>query len=72
MDTVSQTVELPAQRQNRRHPLEWKRSVVEQTFEPGASVAIQTMNNKAPALHMTNTHFDDPTGLSPDTLPRVT
>jgi transposase len=39
MDTVTQTVELPAKRQNRRHPLEWKRSVVEQTFEPGASVA---------------------------------
>ena len=36
---MTQPVELPARRQNRRHPLEWKRSVVEQTFEPGASVA---------------------------------
>ncbi|MEM5300180.1 transposase [Burkholderia sp. JPY481] len=46
MDTVSQTVELPARRQNQRHPLEWKRSVVEQTFEPGAAVArIARENN---------------------------
>ncbi|BFG81377.1 hypothetical protein PTKU46_94110 [Paraburkholderia terrae] len=29
---------------------------------------IQSMNNKARALHMANTHFDDPTGLSPDNL----
>ncbi|MGF6904770.1 IS66-like element accessory protein TnpA [Paraburkholderia sp. GAS348] len=45
MDTVTQTVELPAKRQNRRHPLEWKRSVVEQTFEPGASVARVARDN---------------------------
>ncbi|MFP3247021.1 MAG: transposase, partial [Paraburkholderia sp.] len=46
MDTVSQTVELPAKRQNRRHPLEWKRSVVEQTLEPGAAVArVDRENN---------------------------
>jgi len=42
---VTQTVELPAKRQNRRHPLEWKRSVVEQTFEPGASVARIARDN---------------------------
>ena len=45
MDTVTQTVELPARRQDRRHPLEWKRSVVEQTFEPGASVARVARDN---------------------------
>ena len=45
MDTVTQTVELPAKRQNRRHPLEWKRSVVEQTFKPGASVARIARDN---------------------------
>jgi transposase len=45
MDTVPQTVELPVRRQNRRHPLEWKRSVVEQTFEPGASVARVARDN---------------------------
>ncbi|WP_321872058.1 MULTISPECIES: IS66-like element accessory protein TnpA [Burkholderiaceae] len=42
---MSQTVELPAKRQNRRHPLEWKRSVVEQTFEPGAAVARVAREN---------------------------
>ncbi|MFM0257246.1 IS66-like element accessory protein TnpA [Paraburkholderia sediminicola] len=42
---MPQTVELPAKRQNRRHPLEWKRSVVEQTFEPGASVARVARDN---------------------------
>ena len=45
MDTVTQTVELPTRRQNRRHPLELKRSVVEQTFEPGASVARVARDN---------------------------
>lgn len=45
MDTVTQTVELHAKRQNRRHPLEWKRSIVEQTFEPGASVARVARDN---------------------------
>lgn len=45
MDTVTQTVGLPARRQNRRHPLEWKRSVVGQTFEPGASVARVARDN---------------------------
>ena len=45
MDTVSQTVELPIRRQNRRHTLEWKRSVVEQTFEPGAAVARVAREN---------------------------
>jgi D-alanyl-D-alanine endopeptidase (penicillin-binding protein 7) len=29
---------------------------------------IQRMNNKARALRMSNTHFDDPTGFSPDNL----
>ena len=42
---MTQTVELPARRQDRRHPLEWKRSVVEQTFEPGASVARVARDN---------------------------
>ena len=42
---MPQTVELPAKRQNRRHPSEWKRSVVEQTFEPGASVARVARDN---------------------------
>ncbi|MFP3187217.1 MAG: transposase [Paraburkholderia sp.] len=45
MDRVPQTVELPAKRQNRRYPLEWKRSVVEQTSEPGASVARVARDN---------------------------
>src|ERR1700761_8414848 len=45
MDTVTQAVALTARRQNRRHPLEWKRSVVEQTFEPGASVARVARDN---------------------------
>jgi transposase len=45
MDTVPQTVDLSAKRQNRRYPLEWKRSVVEQTFEPGASVARVARDN---------------------------
>lgn len=36
---MSQAVELPIRCQNRRHTLEWKRTVVEQTFEPGAAVA---------------------------------
>ena len=49
MDTVTQTVELPAKRQNRRYPLEWKRSVVEQTFEPGASVARVSRDNNVNA-----------------------
>jgi transposase len=42
---VSQTVELPVRRQNRRHPLEWKRSIVEQTFQPGAAVARVAREN---------------------------
>ena len=46
---MSQTVELPAKRQNRRHPLEWKRTVVEQTFEPGASVARVARDNNVNA-----------------------
>ncbi|WP_112175217.1 transposase [Paraburkholderia unamae] len=33
----AQTVELSAKRQNQRHPLERKRSVVERTFDPGAA-----------------------------------
>ena len=45
MDTVPQTVELSTKRQNRRHPMEWKRSVVEQTFEPGASLARVAREN---------------------------
>lgn len=45
MDTVPQTVELPTKRQNRRHTVEWKRSVVEQTFEAGASVARVAREN---------------------------
>jgi transposase len=49
MDTVPQTVELPVRRENRRHPLEWKRSVVEQTFEPGASVARVARDNNVNA-----------------------
>ncbi|WP_408183192.1 MULTISPECIES: transposase [Paraburkholderia] len=45
MDTVTQTVELPARRQNRRHALERKRLVVEQTLEPGDSVARVARDN---------------------------
>ncbi|WP_424061336.1 transposase [Paraburkholderia sp.] len=49
---MTQTVELPARRQNRRHPLEWKRSVVDQTSEPGASVSRVARDNNINANQM--------------------
>ena len=39
VDRVTQTVKIPPKRQTRRHPMEWKRTIVAQTFEPGASVS---------------------------------
>lgn len=45
MDRVTQTVEIPPKRQTRRHPTEWKRTIVAQTFEPGASVARVAREN---------------------------
>ena len=43
-------------------------SALSRAFPGGQPAFIQTMNNKARALHMASTHFDDPTGLSPDNL----
>ncbi|RQR61351.1 hypothetical protein DIE18_12650 [Burkholderia sp. Bp9125] len=45
VDRVTQTVELPPKRQTRRHPIEWKRTIVALTFEPGASVARVAREN---------------------------
>lgn len=42
---MTQTVELPAGRKNRRYPLEWKRWIVERTLESGASVARVSREN---------------------------
>ncbi|MFM0511679.1 transposase [Paraburkholderia sp. RL17-373-BIF-A] len=52
METVPQTVELPTRRQSRQHPMEWKRSVVEQTFEVGASVARVARENNINAIQV--------------------
>jgi len=43
-------------------------SALSRAFPGGQSAFIQKMNEKARALHMADTHFDDPTGLSPDNL----
>ncbi|QQC65455.1 transposase [Paraburkholderia ginsengisoli] len=45
VDRVTQTVEIPPKRQTRRHPTEWKRTIVALTFEPGASVARVAREN---------------------------
>ncbi|WP_368042126.1 IS66-like element accessory protein TnpA [Burkholderia metallica] len=42
---MTQTVEIPSKRQTRRHPTEWKRTIVVLTFEPGASVARVAREN---------------------------
>ncbi|HXZ08224.1 MAG TPA: serine hydrolase [Paraburkholderia sp.] len=41
-------------------------SALSRAYPGGQSAFIRTMNHKAHELHMTDTHFDDPTGLSPD------
>jgi D-alanyl-D-alanine endopeptidase (penicillin-binding protein 7) len=41
-------------------------SALSRAFPGGQPAFIRKMNEKARALHMANTHFDDPTGLSPD------
>lgn len=41
-------------------------SALSRAFPGGQSAFIHKMNEKARALHMANTHFADPTGLSPD------
>ncbi|WP_157648445.1 IS66-like element accessory protein TnpA [Burkholderia ubonensis] len=42
---MTQTVEIPSKRQTRRHPTEWKRTIVALTFEPGAAVARVAREN---------------------------
>ena len=42
---MTQTIEIPPKRQTRRHPTEWKRTIVALTFEPGASVARVAREN---------------------------
>ncbi|MCA8052800.1 IS66-like element accessory protein TnpA [Burkholderia arboris] len=42
---MTQTVEIPSKRQSRRHPTEWKRTIVALTFEPDASVARVAREN---------------------------
>ncbi|KPJ33953.1 IS66-like element accessory protein TnpA [Burkholderia multivorans] len=42
---MTQTVEIRPKRQTRRHPTEWKRTIVALTFEPGASVARVAREN---------------------------
>ncbi len=41
-------------------------SALSRAFPGGQPAFIRKMNEKARAMHMANTHFDDPTGLSPD------
>jgi len=41
-------------------------SALSRAFPGGQPAFIRTMNHKARDLHMTDTHFDDPTGLSPE------
>ncbi|MEX3951797.1 D-alanyl-D-alanine carboxypeptidase family protein [Paraburkholderia sp. EG287B] len=43
-------------------------SALSHAFPGGQPAFIRLMNEKARALHMANTHFDDPTGLSPENL----
>ena len=43
-------------------------SALSRAFPGGQPAFIRRMNEKARALHLANTHFDDPTGLSPDDL----
>ncbi|WP_434667568.1 serine hydrolase [Paraburkholderia sp. A3BS-1L] len=43
-------------------------SALSRAFPGGQPAFIQKMNEKARALHMADTHFDDPSGLSPDNL----
>ena len=43
-------------------------SALSRAFPGGQAAFIRQMNEKARALHMANSHFDDPTGLSPENL----
>ncbi|MPW21324.1 D-alanyl-D-alanine carboxypeptidase [Paraburkholderia sp. CNPSo 3157] len=43
-------------------------SALSRSFPGGQSVFIQQMNLKARSLNMSDTHFEDPTGLSPDNV----
>jgi len=43
-------------------------SALSRSFPGGQSEFIQQMNLKARTLHMADTHFQDPTGLSPDNV----
>ncbi|WP_321908226.1 MULTISPECIES: D-alanyl-D-alanine carboxypeptidase family protein [unclassified Paraburkholderia] len=43
-------------------------SALSRAFPGGQPAFIRKMNEKARALHMADTHFNDPTGLSPDNL----
>ncbi|MFX1674001.1 serine hydrolase [Paraburkholderia sp. A2WS-5] len=43
-------------------------SALSRAFPGGQPAFIQKMNEKARALHMADTHFDDPSGLSPGNL----
>jgi serine-type D-Ala-D-Ala endopeptidase (penicillin-binding protein 7) len=43
-------------------------SALSRSFPGGQPAFIEKMNEKARALHMANTHFNDPSGLSPDDL----
>ncbi|WP_425117647.1 IS66-like element accessory protein TnpA [Burkholderia anthina] len=45
VDRVTQTVEIAPKPQTRRHPTEWKRTIVALTFEPGTSVARVAREN---------------------------
>ncbi|WP_258897491.1 transposase [Burkholderia glumae] len=42
---MTQTVESPPKRQTRRHPTEWKLTIVALKFEPGALVARVAREN---------------------------
>ncbi|QBR01963.1 D-alanyl-D-alanine carboxypeptidase family protein [Paraburkholderia pallida] len=41
-------------------------SALSRAFPGGQPAFVEKMNQKARTLHMADTHFDDPTGLSPD------
>ncbi|SIT35534.1 D-alanyl-D-alanine carboxypeptidase [Paraburkholderia piptadeniae] len=43
-------------------------SALSRSFPGGQTAFIQQMNRRAQALHMVDTHFEDPTGLSPDNV----
>ncbi|WP_174947033.1 transposase [Burkholderia lata] len=45
MDRVTQTVEIAPKRKTRRHPTEWKRTIVVLIVEPGPSVARVAREN---------------------------